>query len=234
MKNKDFIAKIKTAGKGYQADRTVLAAFFTTAVLGALLGWSARDLVWGLLLTSFLTCILGFILGIQSGFRLWIPKVFRHWPDSRAGTLVVLLFGVFMAGIILTAFAVSIIMLHIFYAFAIYFLYPMFPAIPTPFELSSDEQFQMLRNIFTDYWFFTLIAIFSDWKRQFQPLWKPAHLDIARPMKRLGRMHLFIILAIAVTGVAGTGLAFYWLTLFFFFFPWNTLGNRRIEKPMNG
>jgi hypothetical protein len=82
----------------------------------------------------------------------------------------------------------------------------------------------MLRNIFTDYWFFTLIAIFGDWNRQFRPLWKPAHLDIARPMKRLGRMHLFIILAVAVTSVAGTGLAFYWLILFFFFFPWNTLG----------
>jgi len=104
---------------------------------------------------------------------------------------------------------------------AVYRLFPFWPETADPFDLASEEQFRMLFKVVTDYWPFALIAIVRDWRWQLQPLGSPGNLDIFRPLRRLGRTHIFIILAMTVAGVAGTGLVFYWFTLLFFYFPWN-------------
>lgn len=215
--------------KGHRAlrtDGTALAAFAVTGALGPLLGWSTADVVWGLLLTSFVACSLGLLLGIASGARLWLPRLFTAWPEYRAGTLMALAVGGFMAAMAFLFVAGAVVMLHTMYVFLVYFLFPFWPATPSPFDLTSQEQFRMLRTVVADYWPFALAALASERKRILRPLRTPGHLDFARPLLGLGRLHVFMILAMAVAGAAGTGLAFYWLVLFFFFFPWDALALR--------
>jgi hypothetical protein len=212
--------------KDHRAVRTdgwALAAFAFTGALGTVLGWSTEDIVWGLLLTSFVACSVGLILGIGSGVRLWLPRLFAEWPEYKAGTVMIMAVGSFMAAVAFVFVAGAIVMLHTMYVFLVYSLFPFWPATPNPFELSSEEQFRMLRTVVVRYWPFALVALVSEWKRILRPLRTPKHLDFARPLLGLGRLHVFVILAMTVAGIAGTGLALYWLVLFFYFFPWEAL-----------
>lgn len=206
-----------------------LIAFFLTGAMGPLLGWQTQDLVWGLLLTSFAACILGLILGIQSKFRLGLQRFFSEWEGNKAVILIVLIVfsGMFIA--VITIIGFGIFFLHVLYVFAIYGFFPFWVETPSPFELSSEQQIKMLLLVVTQYWPFALIALVQDWRRQFRPLWSPGHFDLFRPLSRLFRMHLFLILAAAVASFAGTGHIFYWFTLFFFFFPWNT---KKLRKKL--
>lgn len=50
-----------------------LAAFTLLAALGPALGWSNGDLLWGLLVTSLATCIIGAVLGVVSLLFFFFP-----------------------------------------------------------------------------------------------------------------------------------------------------------------
>lgn len=206
-----------------QFDWMAAGAFLLIGMLGTLLDWSAADMVHGFLLTSFFTCILAFLLGIQSMIRLWLPKLSEFEIKNPVFGLLALLVLLFMICILLLIIGGSVLIGHVLYLFSIYSLFPLLPGTADPFALSSEEQFRMIAVLFKDYWLFALFTIAGEWKSQLRPLWKPQNLDIIQPAIRLGRMHLFVLIAIATATLIGTGMLFYWLILLFFFIPWGRL-----------
>ena len=112
---------------------------------------------------------------------------------------------------------------HHFYGFFIYFLFPLWPEVENAFDLSQEQQQQLLREAAARYWPFVIAALVSDWRQLLRPLSDPRLTDLFRPWAMLVRMHLFIFVAIAVLLLAGAGYLFYLLILLFFFFPWRLI-----------
>lgn len=210
--------------EAFKLDKAALGAFLVTGALGPLLGWSTPDLVWGLLLTSLVVCLVGLGLGVQSGLRLWLPAGFATWSQHKGATLALVLVGGFMATVALAAAVMAVLMLHTIYLFVAYSFFPFWPETPNPLELESARQFEMIGRVMEEYWIFAALAVVGDWRRQLRPLWRPGHLDVVRPLVRLGRTHLFMGMALVVARWVGTGLGLYVLILFLFFFPWDSLG----------
>lgn len=193
-----------------------LGAFALLAVVGPVLGWSNGDLLWGLLVTSLVACIIGAVLGVTSLWRLgWRGLPQRdHWQRLRflAVTPFLGLFCLVLVGICYG--------FHTLYGLVIYFLYPLWPEIESSFDLADRQQGLLMLRAAGRYWPFVAATLVADWRELFRPLAEPQPLDIARVWTLLFRMHFFLMIAITVVVVAGTGYVLYLLILLFFFFPW--------------
>lgn len=197
---------------------SALIAFGVLAVLGPWLEWSTGDLLWGLLLTSLATCVIGASAG---GASLWLRGWQKLPPDvwKRLGYVIQ---TPFLALFVLVIVAVCYLF-HALYGFVIYFLFPLWPETPSTFDLDAGRQERMLLEAAHRYWPFVAVTLATGWRDLLRPLFDPQPLDIVRPWALLLRMHLFIFIAIATVIAAGTGYVFYLLILLFFLFPWRLL-----------
>lgn len=204
-----------------------LAGFALMAALGPVLGWSAGDLMWGLLLTSLATCVIAALFGV---FSLWYAG-WRHMPaGDAAGKARLLATTPFAAGF--CAVLVTVCYgFHALYALIIYFLFPLWPEIPGSFDLDGRLQGLLLAEAAERYWPFVAASLAADWRELVRPLTEPGAHHIGRPWKLLFRMHLFIFVAITVVVLGGTGYPFYLLILLFFFFPWRLVIRRPFRRP---
>lgn len=198
---------------------SALVGFVLLTVLGPLLDWSTGDLLWGLLVTSLVTCLIAVVLGLISLWRLGWRKLLQDKNRHPSLYLIQIPILAFFGVVLLFA----CYGFHYFYALFIYFIFPLWPEIESAFDLTADQEQRILIEAAGRYWPFVIATLAMDWRNQIRPLTHPGLLDLIRPWALLLRMHLFIFAAILVLLVAGTGYLFYLLILLFFFFPWQTV-----------
>ncbi len=184
-----------------------VAAFGVTVLLAATLHWQAKDLIWGLWISSLCVGYTHIVLSIVAGVRtaggeLRIPAL--------AGGLFLLLFFTFHFG-----------MFHFVHSV---FLNQFFPLVHTGMGFPSFAA--IFKTALGSYWPFVLVNLGYRWRN-----FPKERLSLADKAAFIGpylnviRMHLLIFVFAGLQGLHLSHLAVY-PVLAAYFFPWHSLLTR--------
>lgn len=188
-----------------------LAAFGVTVILAAVLRWQAKDLIWGLWISSFCVGYTHIVMSVVAGVR------------TAGGALRVpaLAGGLFLLGF----FTVHFGMFHFVHSM---FLSQFFPLV------DSGMGFPDIRAIFTkalgSYWPFVLVNLWYRWRDFPREGLSLAKKDaFIGPYINVIRMHLLIFVFAGLHALRLGNLAIY-PVLAAYFFPWSALFRRLLTQ----
>jgi hypothetical protein len=191
-----------------------LAAFGVTVLLAAGLQWQAKDLIWGLWISSLCVGYTHIVMSIVAGVR----------AAGGALRVPVLAGGLFLLGF----FTVHFGMFHFVHSM---FLNDFFPLV------NSGMDFSNFRAIFTkalsSFWPFVLVNLWYRWRDFPREGLSLAKKDVfIGPYLNVIRMHLLIFVFAGLHALRLGNLAIY-PVLAAYFFPWGAL-LRRLPTRASG
>jgi hypothetical protein len=181
-----------------------VAAFGVTVLLAAALRWQAKDLIWGLWVSSLCVGYTHIVMSIVAGVRT------ANGVPTAAATAG----GVFL----LAFFTVHFGMFHFVHSM---FLNQFFPLVDSGMGFPSFAA--IFKTALGSYWPFVLVNLGYRWRN-----FPKARLSLADkgafigPYLNVIRMHLLIFVFAGLQGLHLSHLAIY-PVLAAYFFPWHTL-----------
>lgn len=184
---------------------TSVVAFVGGLVLAWALGWRARDLIWGLWLSSLVLGYLTIVLLITSG---------SAFEDESAKSKAVPKQYKIAGGLFLLAFyTVHFGLFHFVHSVFLIVLFPLDPG-------ASDgmPRLGVYRHIFASYWPFVLVTAIAQWRDIFLP--RPTPGAMMKPYANVVRMHLLIFFFAGVYFIGLENFLVYAVVYAFYFLPW--------------
>jgi hypothetical protein len=198
-----------------------LLAFAAGLGMAWAFGWQAKDLVWGLWLSSLVVGYTTIVVGIGRG--VFVASQAPGKPASPVGLVLSLLFVLFL----LTFFTIHFGGFHFVHSV---FLNLFFPVVD-PKSFPSEG---LYTEVFRRYWPFLTAAFLAE-RAALRTAWN-APLDfrqrggqnvLGAPYRNVVRMHLLIFFFAFASAMGLDSFGVYAVVFAVYFFPWRTLLGRR-------
>ncbi len=182
-----------------------VVAFSVTLVFASLLRWEARDIIWGLWISSLCVGYAHIVTGIVTGTIRWF-----------SGSRVVQVVG---AVFVLGFFTVHFGGFHLAHSTFLHMFFPLVDEGPTP------DFYQTMALTLRLFWPFVLMSFVAKWRDL--PL---RGIDLSKkgafsgPYANVMRMHVLIFVFAGLAMADLSRLAIY-PVLAFYFFPWGAFRN---------
>ena len=179
-------------------------SFLAMIVIGYVFDWKARDLIWGLWLSSLCLGALVFV------------SQFIVWPLIKAKGAIACLSALIGGGVMLVFFSAHYGMFHFIHSL---FLSAFFPVEGMRFP-AEDIKIVMYQGIVLTYWPVALITAWSQKNLFFTPGEDSNFLDrTLSAYKYVVKMHLMIFVLAAFSAFKADSFPVYVVVCVFYFFP---------------
>ena len=198
-----------------------LLAFAAGLGMAWAFGWQAKDLVWGLWLSSLVVGYTTIVVGIGRGVFRGLQSPWE--PGDLLGFMLSLLLG----GFLLTFFTIHFGGFHFVHSVFLNLFFPIVDATDLPSE-------GLYAEVFRRYWPFLAAAFLAE-RAALRTAWT-APLDFRRgggqavvgaPYRNVVRMHLMIFFFAFANVMGLDSFGVYAVVFAVYFFPWRTILGRR-------
>jgi hypothetical protein len=198
-----------------------LLAFAAGLGMAWAFGWQARDLVWGLWLSSlvvgFTTIVVGIGRGVFHGSRS------LRTPGDLLGFVISLVLG----GFLLTFFTIHFGGFHLVHSMFLNLFFPIVDATDLP-------DAGLYAEVFRRYWPFLAAAFLAEravlrtaWTAPLEFRQGGGQNVMTAPYRNVVRMHLLIFFFAFASAMGLDSFGVYAVVFAVYFFPWRTILGRR-------